>query len=484
MVLSRLSAGLLALFVVVLGACGGGGGGGGTSPDASHGAISVLSLTNANSVTSADATATSLVPLAPVATYPVSPLELILNGDFSNQMYFWGLADPQTRGVPSEIRAGGQGLFVNSWAGQKFDATTLEAGKAYTLTVVARKIADGGIANMSVVFHDRNNVLYRLFNKVISSTGYDTYTLSFTAPAYVAMAEASFSVSDGAQLLVDTVSLKMREPIIQTEPVLSLAGSYVPAGYGLAFNDEFNGPTLNRDKWFTRYIYEGATRDHMADEQERYRDNDNHVISSDGILSLVARQVSTNDPQGANYESGMIRSDWTTLYGYIEARVKMPGAVGVFPAFWLTPDASDTGSIVWPPEIDIFEFVNNGVEDLLNMLHTGVVSVPGASSAFLYADPAFSTQWTFWWAPFNFNDGWHTVGAEWTPTSVTTYVDGQKIVTRSYEWKDQNGQLAGPAHILLNLAVGGSWAGRHGIDAASFPQALQIDWVRAYKKLD
>jgi beta-glucanase (GH16 family) len=250
----------------------------------------------------------------------------------------------------------------------------------------------------------------------------------------------------------------------------------------LAFNDEFNGTSLNMDKWFTRYIYDGGTRDHLNDEQQRYRDNNNHVIAN-GILSLVARKVSSNDPQGVNYESGMIRSDWTTRYGYIEARVKMPGGVGMWPAFWLNPDVSEAGAATWPPEIDIFEFVNNGVEDLPNMLHTGVVQLPGIPETYLYADPAFSKQWTFWWAPFKFTDDWHTISAEWTPTSVTTFVDGRKIMTRAYDWKDASAQLAGPAHILLNLAVGGSWAGRHGIDDSAMPESFQIDWVRAYKKL-
>jgi hypothetical protein len=35
----------------------------------------------------------------------------------------------------------------------------------------------------------------------------------------------------------------------------------------------------------------------------------------------------------------------------------------------------------------------------------------------------------------------------------------------------------------LNLAIGGQWAGRYGIDDSAFPQALAIDWVRVYQKL-
>lgn len=494
--------GLLAILLSSIAACGGGGGSQGEASSGSD--VTTASVTlpapaphaqtgdgnadGANPVPSPaqdlSTEATSLVPLAPVPSYTVSPDELLLNGDFSNQLYFWGLADPLTTSIPSQVRPGGKALLVNTWAGQKLSATALTAGRAYTLTVSARKATSLGLASISVAFYDKDNVLYRNYQRVVTSTSLNTYTVNFTAPAYVAVAQVSFGVSGGAQVVVESASLKMRGPIVQTEPIADLYGSYVPAGYGLAFNDEFKGTTLNRDKWLTRYIYDGATKDRMADEKQRYRDNNNHMVSADGILSLVARVVSSNDPDGIDYESGMIRSDWTTRYGYIEARVRMPGAVGVFPAFWLTSDVSETtGKTAWPPEIDIFEFVNNGVEDKPNMLHTGVVQVGSVMPPFLYTDPAFATQWTYWAAPFNFNDGWHTIAAEWTPTSVSTYVDGVKITTRGYEWKDASGLLAGPAHILLNLAVGGSWAGRHGIDAAAFPQALQINWVRAYKKL-
>ena len=57
-------------------------------------------------------------------------------------------------------------------------------------------------------------------------------------------------------------------------------------------------------------IYKGETQDRLNDEQQRYADNNNHQISN-GILSLVARKVSSTDPAGINYESGMLRSDFT-----------------------------------------------------------------------------------------------------------------------------------------------------------------------------
>jgi hypothetical protein len=36
--------------------------------------------------------------------------------------------------------------------------------------------------------------------------------------------------------------------------------------------------------------------------------------------------------------------------------------------------------------------------------------------------------------------------------------------------------------VLVNLAIGGSWAGKFGIDDSAFPQALEVDYIRVYQK--
>ena len=194
-------------------------------------------------------------------------------------------------------------------------------------------------------------------------------------------------------------------------------------------------------------------------------------------MSLTARKVDPSTNNGYPYQSGMLRSKTIVKYGYLEARVKMPGGLGVWPAFWLNAEASP-----WPPEIDIFEFVNNGQEDTVNMLHTGVIDHGAQGSSFLYSDPNFNTQWTFWTAPYNFPDAFHVVALLWDETSATTYVDGQEIVSRGTKWVHDDGSDGGYAHVLLNLAIGGQWAGRHGVDENAMPEGLEVDYVRVYQK--
>ena len=463
---------------ILLSACGGGSEG---ANEANATADSTPMASAAATGTAASAATSGSVAgaTARAASYTVLPDELIQNGSFTNGLTGWTVTDAAL--VPSQLRTGGQALNVGWKATQAFASTALQPGKSYTLFVRARNDRTTGTSQLNIRFRKpAYSEVIRSYAVTVASTSYQDYTIEFTAPAYAAMADFVVT-TNGARAIVDGVSMKMRSAIPQTETIASNVGSYVPAGYTLAFNDEFNGTALNRSKWMTRYIYAGGTQDRLNDEKQRYRDNNNHVVAN-GVLSLVARKVSSTDPDGINYESGMIRSDWTSRYGYYEARVKMPGGIGVWPAFWLNSDVSAEGRLAWPPEIDIFEFVNNGVEDKVNMLHSNVVAQTGTTSTLMYTDAAFNTNWADYVAPFNFNEGWHTVGAQWDPTTVTVFVDGLKIYTRTYQWNYADGTLAGPAHILLNLAIGGSWAGRHGIDDNAFPQALQIDWVRAYTK--
>lgn len=488
-----MSAAAVLTATLALTACGGGGNDSGNSaevtPAASDAGDATAMMTIAaaaakNKVTdTSSTTSTSVVPVLAVPVYRVSTTELILNGQFGAGLQSWALADANSALVVSELRTNGQALRIASRATQSIAADKLEPGKSYTLHVKARNL-QVGTNSIALRFREPvNREPYRTYGAKVSSTTYQDHQIDFTVPAYAAMAELEFA-SDGVALMVDTASLTMRTAIVQTEPVTSTVGSTVPAGYALAFNDEFNGTALNSGKWFTRYIYDSGRLDRLNDEQQRYRDNDNHRVAN-GVLSLVSRKVGSSDPWGINYESGMVRSDWTALYGYYEARVKMPGGKGVWPAFWLNSDVASDGSLGWPPEIDIFEYVVDGTYEKQNMLHTNVhLAAAGSTSTVGYADPAFNQEWRFWSAPYNFNDGWHTIAAEWTPDTVTTYIDGKKIVTRTHSWTRANGAMAGPAHILLNLAIGGSWAGRFGIDDSAFPQALQIDWVRAYKKVN
>lgn len=257
---------------------------------------------------------------------------------------------------------------------------------------------------------------------------------------------------------------------------------YVPRGYIEVFGDEFDEPRLDTQKWWTRYIYNDGMLDFLNDEQQRYREDGNHVMTGRSLI-LMARQASKSS-EGESYRSGMIRSKVTFKYGYFEARMKIPAGVGVRPAFWLNSARRDSdGKIAWPPEIDIAEIANNGVEDTTSMLHTGLVSHGAQAGEIRETDPDFHKDWNYWRAPASLAGDFHVYAALWDrDDTVTFFVDGRQIEKASYKWVYDDGTAAGYAEVILDLAIGGpKWAGRHGIDDAAFPQGLEIDYVRVYQ---
>jgi beta-glucanase (GH16 family) len=382
--------------------------------------------------------------------------------------------------APAELRGGERSQALNGSSSFALPADSLKAGRSYRLSFRAR-VSGNAAATIAVKFREPSkNASFRTYSVAVTGDAWRDYSLELTAPAFTGRSELAVESRSG-QLSVDAVSLKTCAPVSRTEPVTSLAGSFVPDGYALVFNDEFSGRALNRRKWFTRYIYSSETLDRLNDENQHYTDNDTQRVAG-GILYLVAKRLKLSKPSGVNYESGMIRSDFTLRYGFFEARVKMPGGLGVWPAFWINSDVSESGKLSHPPEIDFFEFVNNGKDDRVTDIHSAATKDPAAATRFSYEHPSFWRSVQKYRAPFDFSRGWHTIGAEWTRDELSLYVDGLKIYTRSFRWVYNDGSEAGPAHVLLNLAIGGQWAGRYGIDDSAFPQSLAVDWVRVYQK--
>lgn len=293
-----------------------------------------------------------------------------------------------------------------------------------------------------------------------------------------------------------------------TDPAPSPVDDFHPAGYQLELSDEFDGTVLDRGTWCTRYVYGGGetpvtdpecsrngdgTLDVLNDEQQRYvdvnrRGEQMHVVE-DGVLRL--RATRTRDDAGAPYESAMIRSKElfrpsASVSYYLTARVRLPDVIGTWPAFWLNSDRRPDGSTTWPPEIDILEGAYNGREDRAEMLHQSVI-IRGAQTAsggheYTYTAPEFDERWNNYHADSSLRARWIEAAAEWTATGVCYYVDGYRTACENYRWVDNGGNQAAPAHLLLNLAIGGSWAGRYGIDEAGFPTSFDVDHVRVYRR--
>ena len=75
---------------------------------------------------------------------------------------------------------------------------------------------------------------------------------------------------------------------------------------------------------------------------------------------------------------------------------------------------------------------------------------------------------------------------EWTPTEIRGYVNDLHYFTFDNErmWNSDADMdqwpFDHPFHLILNIAVGGSWGGQQGIDPDIWPQRMEVDYVRVY----
>jgi beta-glucanase (GH16 family) len=89
-------------------------------------------------------------------------------------------------------------------------------------------------------------------------------------------------------------------------------------------------------------------------------------------------------------------------------------------------------------------------------------------------------QWGGYENSADLTAGYHVFAVDWTPQGVTHYVDGVPVVKRSFAWKHDDGSDAGPAQLVLSLAVGGDWAGPP-MNQEDFPAAMAIKYIRIYR---
>lgn len=249
--------------------------------------------------------------------------------------------------------------------------------------------------------------------------------------------------------------------------------------------DEFSGTALDTDKWHRRHRDNGGTLDNYGDELQRYIDN--HIVNA-GTLKLHSHKRDTETWTAPNgnvfpiFDSNMIRSKTTFRYGYVEAKIKNPPGLGVWPAFWIL--AQDNR----PCEIDVMEYVREGVNEHPNMVHGGNVHSM-IDNGIRWRDDRYNAQYSYWKTPLDlsptyFIDDWHTYGLLWERDQLICYLDGQPIVQRKIEWK-HSGTEGALASIVCNLAIGGSWpTASWTVQPSQEDQYMEVDYIRVFQRSD
>ncbi|MDX1700322.1 MAG: glycoside hydrolase family 16 protein, partial [Melioribacteraceae bacterium] len=79
----------------------------------------------------------------------------------------------------------------------------------------------------------------------------------------------------------------------------------------------------------------------------------------------------------------------------------------------------------------------------------------------------------------------HTYAIEWYEDRIEFYIDDIFYFTFNNEnccYKEW--PFDKRFHLILNIAVGGSWGGVQGIDQNAFPATMEIDYVRVYERTE
>ena len=281
--------------------------------------------------------------------------------------------------------------------------------------------------------------------------------------------------------------------------LLSVATSaHAQDGWKRVWSDEFDGDRLDQTKW----TYAADCGGGGNNERQCYAVGPETVSVKDGVLRLTAIKRKTQGvanpwagPTGpmktGDYASGKIltqgRFSWR--YGKIEARAKVPGGQGVWPAIWMMPELSTYGG--WPKsgEIDILETVNLGAP---------CDSCEGGRENRVFGTIHFAGDATGAHRQVSHNvpmppsaDGFHVYAVEWSPEAITWFVDGKPYAeAKAADWKRDDKEVGAapfdqPFHLILNLAFGGRWpegANAKGIDETALPATMEVDWVRVSQR--
>ena len=192
----------------------------------------------------------------------------------------------------------------------------------------------------------------------------------------------------------------------------------------------------------------------------------------DGTLIIEARR---EDWQGKQYTSARLnsRAGWT--YGRIEVRAKLPRGRGTWPAIWMLPVRGEYAKGGWPDngEIDIMEHVGFDPGVIHGTIHSRAYNPASIRGRH---DDGRRCQ-----------DAFHVYRVDWTRQSIAVYVDNIKYFSFANErlknpqadWRQW--PFDKDFRILLNIAVGGNWGGRKGVDESIWPQRLEIDYVRVFQ---
>lgn len=244
------------------------------------------------------------------------------------------------------------------------------------------------------------------------------------------------------------------------------SSEYVPHGYRLVWNDEFQGTDLNEQWWF--YRCEGLSSDGTG-VSTLSRD----AVTVDGAGLLV---LSTLERDGSLL-TGMIGTDRKLefKYGYFESRIQFQRQQGHHGAFWIK--SREYNNFPGNParagvEIDVAEFFGSGRKDrgfAVNVYWNGSDGKTNKVPAKADLSAILSNNGK------ELCDDFHVFSVEWTPKQYVFRVDGHVVFTT-----DQS--VSHTEQPVIFSLLSNAWE-EPRLDRRRLDDAMRVDYVRVYQSI-
>ena len=272
--------------------------------------------------------------------------------------------------------------------------------------------------------------------------------------------------SNGGEVAVDNLSLQISVP----ERAGKLEYPYLAkpemefdpekAGWKLVFADEFDGSSMDPEKW--------EMPPNKIERQRKYSKLE------DGKLKILADRLPGSDKLATT-------GFWSVPdlgYGYFEAKVKFTTYNGWWAAFWLCQSGM-SNPFLDGFEIDIFEDYYMRNDERNKNDHNLHVRGAGVLKSWNYNSTLTRTH-----------RDWYRIAVKWTPFEITYYLDGKAIPSHAVHSPystvtfDAFRHTAGiiPLKAIVSGQIMKTAYGKHEPTPDEvFPEAYEVDYVRVWQ---
>ena len=248
--------------------------------------------------------------------------------------------------------------------------------------------------------------------------------------------------------------------------------SSVPAGYTLAWADEFEGKELDRSKWDFRTdtkLWSTQLPENVSITNGSLNLALNSATASAGIKKTSGGAEYVNDPAhlkppaGIKYTGGGVISKTAFGYGYYESKMRVLAGKGWHSSFWLMKHNGSGGTDISAGDLEL-DIIENDSVDLTSY---GITTHKWKGGHQAYGHKKVATL------PLS---DYHVYGCEYTADAVKYFFDGNLVQTTDIASLPQ-----GDVNIWLTSIASGL-GNTDSVDDSRLPGHVDYDYVRFYRK--